>query len=206
MVLAQHAHHLLGLGGLGERGEAAQVDEHHRDLAPVGLRAGRRTLAARISSPSLGEKKRFRRDRRSSSRHLLGARAARASRSTPRAPPPGAATWSCSDLIAQQRLHAREQLGLVDRLVEEVVGARFDALDALLLRVERRCTSRPAAARSPGRRGAAGTRRSPTCPGIITSSSTRSGFSRATCASASSPIAAVDDRVAFDLQQIARAA
>ena len=37
MVLAQHAHDLLGLGGLGEGGEAAEVEEHHGHLAPVGL-------------------------------------------------------------------------------------------------------------------------------------------------------------------------
>ena len=35
VVLAEHAHHLLGLGGLGEGGEAAQVDEDHGDLAAV---------------------------------------------------------------------------------------------------------------------------------------------------------------------------
>ena len=37
MILAQHRHHLLGLGGLGESGEAAQVAEHHGDLAAVAL-------------------------------------------------------------------------------------------------------------------------------------------------------------------------
>ena len=37
MVLAQDRHHLLGLGGLGERREAAQVAEHDDDLAAVAL-------------------------------------------------------------------------------------------------------------------------------------------------------------------------
>ena len=37
VVLAQHRHDLLGLAGLGEGGEAAQVAEHHDDLAPVAL-------------------------------------------------------------------------------------------------------------------------------------------------------------------------
>jgi hypothetical protein len=37
VVVAQHGHDLLGLGGLREGGEAAQVEEHHRDLAPVAL-------------------------------------------------------------------------------------------------------------------------------------------------------------------------
>ena len=78
-------------------------------------------------------------------------------------------------LDAQQRLHAREQLRLVDRLGEEVVGAGLDALDALLLRVERGAPAPPAAARWPGWRGSRGRRRSRDIPGIMTSSSTRSG-------------------------------
>jgi hypothetical protein len=45
VVLAEDAHHRLGCGHLGERGEAAQVAEHHRDLAAVAreevLAAGR---------------------------------------------------------------------------------------------------------------------------------------------------------------------
>jgi len=41
-------------------------------------------------------------------------------------------------LDPQQRLHARQQLGLVDGLAQEVVGARVDALHALLDGIERR--------------------------------------------------------------------
>ena len=37
VVFAEDAHDFLGLGGLRERGEAAEVEEHDRDLAPVGL-------------------------------------------------------------------------------------------------------------------------------------------------------------------------
>ena len=37
VILAEHAHDFLGLGGLREGGEAAQVEKHHDDLAPVGL-------------------------------------------------------------------------------------------------------------------------------------------------------------------------
>src|SRR6266566_2413653 len=37
VILAQDAHDLLRLGGLGEGGEPAQVDEHDGDLAPMGL-------------------------------------------------------------------------------------------------------------------------------------------------------------------------
>ena len=37
VVLAQHGHHLLGLGGLGEGGEAAQVAEHDGDVLAVAV-------------------------------------------------------------------------------------------------------------------------------------------------------------------------
>jgi hypothetical protein len=37
VVVAEHPHHILGVGGLGEGGEAAQVQEHDDDLAPAGL-------------------------------------------------------------------------------------------------------------------------------------------------------------------------
>src|SRR5206468_4274544 len=40
-------------------------------------------------------------------------------------------------LYPQQRAHAREELGLVDRLGEEIVGAGLDSLDPLLRRIER---------------------------------------------------------------------
>ena len=36
VVEAQQAHHLLGLGGVRERGEAAQVEDDDGDLAPAG--------------------------------------------------------------------------------------------------------------------------------------------------------------------------
>jgi len=41
-------------------------------------------------------------------------------------------------LDAQQRAHPREQLGLVDGLGEKIVGTRFQTLNALLVRIERR--------------------------------------------------------------------
>ena len=37
VVLAEHPHDLLGLAGLGERREVAQVAEDHHDLAPVAV-------------------------------------------------------------------------------------------------------------------------------------------------------------------------
>ena len=37
MIFAQHRHDLLGLGGFGERREAAQIAEHDRDVAAVAV-------------------------------------------------------------------------------------------------------------------------------------------------------------------------
>src|ERR671919_229237 len=37
VILSQHADHLFRLAGLGERGEPAQIAEHHGDLAPMAL-------------------------------------------------------------------------------------------------------------------------------------------------------------------------
>jgi len=61
----QHAHDLLRLRGLGERGEAAQVEEDDDDLAPVALE---RIVGAPVDD-RLGErrrKERLSRDSRSS--------------------------------------------------------------------------------------------------------------------------------------------
>ena len=35
VVLVQHPHHFLWIGRFGEGGEAAQIEKHHGDLAPV---------------------------------------------------------------------------------------------------------------------------------------------------------------------------
>ena len=50
MIFAQHVHRLFRLGGLGERGEAAQVAEHHRDLAAV---AGEQRVMAVVGGDQL---------------------------------------------------------------------------------------------------------------------------------------------------------
>ena len=136
MVFAQHGLHLLGLGRIGERREAAQVDEHVADLAP--MRREDRFLARRRGShrTTAGAKKRFSADMRSSS--VTCCADALFELGVPflqrrRLP----AHFVLQRLDAQQRAHAREELRLVDGLAEEVVGARLDALDPLLLRVER---------------------------------------------------------------------
>ena len=54
VILAQHRHDLLRLGRFGERSEAAQVEEHHRDLPPV---ATQRVLGA-AGDDQLGELRR----------------------------------------------------------------------------------------------------------------------------------------------------
>jgi hypothetical protein len=41
-------------------------------------------------------------------------------------------------LDAEQRAHAREELGLIDRFGQEIVGAGLHAFDPLLLRIEGR--------------------------------------------------------------------
>ena len=128
VVLAEHAHHLLGLGGLGERREAAQVEEDHGDLAAVaaegvlGVAAddhlrelGREEALETLEALELGEL-------------LLDALLE------------GAAPLRellVEQLDPEERLDAREQLGLVDRLAQEVVGARLDALHPLLGGIER---------------------------------------------------------------------
>ena len=64
MILAQHRHHLLGLGGLGEGGEAAQVAEHDGDVAAVAVE---QLLAAR-GQHQLGD---LRREEALQPRHAL---------------------------------------------------------------------------------------------------------------------------------------
>ena len=64
-------------------------------------------------------------------------------------------------LHPQQRLHAREQLRLIDRLGQEIVGAGLDSLDPLLLRVEGGAHHHRQQRRSPVPRGCGGRPRSP---------------------------------------------
>ena len=47
MELAEDVHHLLGLGGLGERGEPSEVTEEGGDLSPVA-RQDRFTADGRV--------------------------------------------------------------------------------------------------------------------------------------------------------------
>ena len=47
VIVVEDAHHLLGLGRLGEGGEAAQIAKQHADLAPVAFEQARRVAAGR---------------------------------------------------------------------------------------------------------------------------------------------------------------
>ena len=100
------------------------------------LFSGSSAPPATISSASCGEKKRFSRLTFSSWRDAVGdALLERAVELGELAALPQQLVVERLD--AQQRAHAREQLGLAHRLAEEVVGAGVEALGALLGRVER---------------------------------------------------------------------
>ena len=97
-------HHLLGLGGLGEGGEAAQVAEDDRDLAPMASRSG---SSAPAGDDQLGELRRE--EALEAAEPLeLGSparrRAARASGSTPRARPPAPRARPCSCTVSWSAL------------------------------------------------------------------------------------------------------
>ena len=136
VILAQHRFHFLGLRGVGERGEAAQVDEHVADLAP--MRRKDRFLADREDRVrDCGREEALQLAHALDLGHLL--RDALLELRVPFLQSVGLAPHLVLQrLDAQQRAHAREQLGLVDGLRQEIVGAGLDALDPLLLRVERR--------------------------------------------------------------------
>ena len=135
MVFAEHGHHVFGIGGLGERGEAAQVEEDDGDLAPVALQR----IVGAAGDDQLGE---LRREEALQPAHLLELADAVVDALLERAVELGELAALAQQLVverldAQQRAHPREQLGLADRLAEEIVGAGVEALGALLGRVER---------------------------------------------------------------------
>ena len=187
VVFAQHAHHLLGLGALGERGEAAQVAEHDGDLAAMARSGSRCRPDDRFGS--CGEKKRLNRPTRSSSstcsRHAL------LERHVPFADLGGQPLRAVVQrLDPQHRAHAGDQRAVVDRLGEVLVGAASRPAITSLLSVI-------AVSRMIGVKGIVASARRrlqtsmPSRRGIITSSRIRSGPSSRTATSAASPSAAV---------------
>src|SRR5207253_1819257 len=107
------------------RGEAAQVEEHISDLAPMRQeqllalcedRIGHRWCEEALETCEARELVHLRPHPRLEARVELGQLARVALH----------LVLQCLD--AQQRFHAREELGLVDRLAEEVVRTGLDAL------------------------------------------------------------------------------
>ena len=131
VVLAEHQHQVLGLDGLGERREAAQVAEHDRDLLAMALEE--RLVAGRHDE--LGDLRRE--EAAQPSRSLeLGDLLLDALLELP--VPRGQLCRLRLDRVvvaldAQQRAHPREQLGLLEGLGDEVVGSRLDRRHLLLL-------------------------------------------------------------------------
>ena len=135
VVLAQHRHELLGLARLGERGELPEVAEHDHDLAAVALEDG---LVAGVDD-ELGH---LRRQEAAEAGRPLERRDLRLDAllqlTVPRLQLGGLpADRVLVALDPNERLDPGEQLGLVERLGDEVVGPGFDRPD-LLLGVARR--------------------------------------------------------------------
>ena len=136
VVFAEHAHHFFRVGRFGERGEAAQVEEHDGDFAAVALQRIVRT-AFDDGLRELGRKEALQPADPSELRHPVGDALFEL-----RVPLRQLVALPVHLVIevfdAQQRLHARQQFGLVHRLAQEVIGPRLQPLGALVLRVERR--------------------------------------------------------------------
>ena len=128
VVLAQDRHDLFGLRRLGEGREAAQIEEHDGDLATMALQ---RILGAAREN-RLGE---LRREEALESAEIVELRDLRRHPRLERAIELGELV--VQRLHAQERAHARQQLRLIDRLRQEIVGPRLDALHPLLPGLER---------------------------------------------------------------------
>ena len=131
VVLAEHQHQVLGLDGLGERREAAQVAEHDRDLLPVALEE--RLVARRHDE--LGD---LRRQEAPQPPRALELGDLLLDALLELAVPRGQLGRLRLDRVvvaldAQQRAHPREQLGLLEGLGDEVVGPGLDRGHLLLL-------------------------------------------------------------------------
>ena len=135
VVAAQQAHDLLGLGGVGEGGESAQVEDDDGDLAPVC----RERIVHVAGHDALGQMRR-------EEALELGQALQLAELLLHALLQAGVQLGELrclrlhgvvERLDAQQRAHPREQLGRVDRLGQEVVGAGFQPLDAFLRGIQR---------------------------------------------------------------------
>jgi hypothetical protein len=131
VIVVKDAHDLLGLGGLGEGGEGAQVAEHHRDVAPMALQE--RLVAG--GHDQVGQLGREEPAQPAQPLQLLDllldplGEGAVPLGQLGRLPLDGLVVA----LDAQQRPHPGQQLGLVEGLGHEVVGAGLDGQDPLLV-------------------------------------------------------------------------
>jgi hypothetical protein len=125
VVLAEHLHHLLGLGALRELRESAQVGEDHAHVAAVRLQH------AAVLGDQLGHLGREEALQSFQSRELLDLLFDTALEGV--APLRKLLVKLAN---AQQRTYARQQLRGVDGLGEEVVRAGLDSLHALLGGIE----------------------------------------------------------------------
>ncbi len=122
VIVAEHAHHLLRLRGLGERREAAQIAEHHADVAAMALDD---VVAGR--DQELGDLRREEPLEPADTLDLADLiRHALLERLVP------LVDLVVQFLDAQHRLHARHQRRLVDRLGQVFVGAGVEPGDDVL--------------------------------------------------------------------------
>ena len=131
VVLAQHGHDVLRLHGLGEAREAAQVAEDDGDLATVAAQEG--VVAGRDH-----ELRELRRQEAPQPAEALEGLDLRLDPLLELAVPGRELVGLRLDRVvvaldAQQRVDSRKQLRLVERLGDEVVGARLDRSELLLL-------------------------------------------------------------------------
>ena len=131
VVLREDAHHLLGLARLGERREAAHVAEHDHDLAAVALEE---RLVARVDD----QLRQLGRQEPPQTAHPLQLGDLRLDTGLQLAVPGSQLVGLALDrvLVALdpgQGRHPGQQLALVDRLGQEVVGAGLQGLHLLLV-------------------------------------------------------------------------
>ncbi len=136
VILAQHAHHLFGIRGLGKLRETTQVKKHHRDFPPV-------RLEGILSSAGDDQVRQLRREEALEPSQTLELSNLVLHSLLEVAVPLGQFLGLCLDSVvefldAKQRTHPCEEFGLIHGLGQEIVGPGIKALDPLLRGIERR--------------------------------------------------------------------
>ena len=136
MVFTEDAHHLLGIGGFGKGGEAAQVQKNDGNLAPVAFQ---RIIGA-TGDDQIGQ---LRRKEAFQATDLLQLFHPFGDARLKRLVPIRQFGLLPHHLVvqmldAQQRPDAGQQLGLIHRLGQKIVGAGVQSLGAFLGRIQRR--------------------------------------------------------------------